>query len=68
VIGDRHLNRYHLGGDDFLKNIATGDESWVHHYDPENKRQSMEYHHPSSLSLKKFRTVPSSKKVMLTKF
>ena len=32
------LNRYHLEGDDFLKNIATGDESWVHLYDPENKR------------------------------
>jgi len=44
------------------KNIATGDESWVHHYDMENKRQSMEYRHPGSLSVKKFRTVPSAKK------
>jgi len=24
------------------QNIAIGDKSWVHHYDPENKRQSME--------------------------
>jgi len=31
------LNRYHLYGDDFLKNIATGDKSWVHHYDPKTK-------------------------------
>ena len=62
------LNRYRLEGDDFLKNIATGDESWVHHYDPENKRQFMEYGHPSSPSVKKFKTVPSAKKVMLTSF
>ena len=40
------LNRYRLKGDDFLKSTATGDESWVHHYGPENKRQSMEYRHP----------------------
>jgi len=50
------------------QNIATGDESWVHHYDPENKRQSKEYRHPGSPSVKKFKTLPSAKKVMLTKF
>jgi len=47
---------------EFLKQtIATGDESWVHHYDPEYKRQSMEYGHPGSPTVKKFKTVPSSK-------
>jgi len=50
------------------QNFATGDKSWVYHYDPENKRQSMEYRHPGSPSVKKFRTVPSAKKVMLTIF
>ena len=59
---------YRLKGDDFFKYIVTGDESWVHHYDPENKSQSMEYCHPGSLSVKKFKTVPSAKKVMLTIF
>jgi hypothetical protein len=44
------LNLCHLKGDDFLKNIAIGDESWVHHYDWENKRQSMGYRHPGSPS------------------
>jgi hypothetical protein len=44
------------------QNIATGDESWVHHYDPENKRQSMEYRHPVSPSVKKFKTIPPAKK------
>ena len=32
-------------GEDFLKKTITGDETWVHHYDPENKRQSTEYRH-----------------------
>ena len=32
------------------------------------KRQSVEYHHPGSPSVKKFKTVPSAKKVMLTIF
>jgi len=62
------LNQYRLEGDDILKNIATGDKSWVHHYDQENKRQSMEYHQPGSLSVTKFKTVPSAKKVMLAIF
>ena len=62
------LNRYRLEGDDILKNTATGEESWVHHYDPENKMQFMEYHHPGSPSVKKFKTVPAAKKVMLTIF
>ncbi|KAG8307803.1 hypothetical protein J6590_013500 [Homalodisca vitripennis] len=34
---------YHDEGDDFLLNIVTGDESRVHNYDPEEKRQSTEY-------------------------
>jgi len=68
TVAQELLNRYRLEGDDFIKNIVTGDESWVHHYDPENKRQSMEYRHPGSPSVKKFKTVPSAKKVMLTIF
>ena len=61
TVAQELLNRYHLEGDDFLKNIANGDKSWVHHYDPENKRQSMEYRHPGSPSVKKFKTFPSAK-------
>ena len=44
------------------QNIAIGDKSWVHHYDLENKRQSMEYRPPGSPSVKKFKTVQSAKK------
>jgi hypothetical protein len=48
-----------------MQNIAIGDKSWVRQYDPENKRQSMEYCHPSSPSVKKFKTVPSEKNIYI---
>ena len=35
------LERFEKEGEDFLKKIITGDETWVHYYDPENKRQSV---------------------------
>jgi len=38
------------------------------HCDPESKRQSMEWRHPSSPAQKKFKRQPSAKKVMLTLF
>jgi hypothetical protein len=34
----QHLNRYHDEGHDMLAQIVTGDESWVHHYQPKTKR------------------------------
>jgi hypothetical protein len=27
---------------------VTADETWVHHYEPETKRQSVEYHYKGS--------------------
>jgi len=68
TVAPERLNQYRLKGDNFLKNIANGDKSWVHHYDPENKRQSMEYCHPGSPSVKKFKTVQSAKNVTFTIF
>jgi histone-lysine N-methyltransferase SETMAR len=35
------LKRYREEGDQFLLNIVTGNESWIHHFDPEEKRLSM---------------------------
>jgi hypothetical protein len=29
--------------DSFLDRIITGDETWCHNYEPESKRQSMEW-------------------------
>ncbi|GFS07088.1 transposase [Elysia marginata] len=46
----------------FLGSIITGDESWVHHYDPERKMQSMQYRHKNSPAPKKFKVVASARK------
>jgi len=51
-----------------LSQNVTGDETWAHHYEPEMKRQSMEWHHPQSPKKKKFKTTPSAGKVMITVF
>jgi hypothetical protein len=51
-----------------LEWIVTGDKTWVHHYEPESKRHSMEWNHLSSLVRKKFKQQPSCKKLMLTFF
>ena len=43
----------------------TQDETWVHHFDPESKKQSMQWKHPDSPPpLKKFKRVSSAGKVM----
>jgi len=55
-------------GEDFLKKIITGDETWLHHYDPKNKRQSIEYLHKESPQPKKFKTQASAGKAMSTVF
>ena len=66
-ICQKHLDRF--GNErDILDRIITGDETWVHHYDPESKRQSMEWKHPQSPCKKKFKTQPSAGKLMLTVF
>jgi hypothetical protein len=49
-------------------NIVTGDESWIHHFDPEEKRLSMQYRHTSSPRPKKFKTVLSAGKILSTVF
>jgi histone-lysine N-methyltransferase SETMAR len=57
-------------GEDVLNRIVTGDESWVHHYQPKLKRASVQWRHPSSPSTKKFKvtSMPSVGKVMLIVF
>ena len=60
--------RYRDKGDNFLLSIVTGDESWFHHFDPEMKQQSMEWHHLDSPTKKKPKTMPSAKKIMDTIF
>jgi hypothetical protein len=53
----------------FLDHIVTGDETWVSHFTPESKRQSLEWHHPQSPSKpRKFKQTFSTRKIMATVF
>lgn len=52
----------------FVKNIVAGDETWVYAYEPETKRQSMEWRGNFSPVKKLARMVKSSCKVMLVTF
>ena len=62
------LERFDQEGEQFIDSIVTGDETWVAHYTPETKRQSMQWRHTSSPSAKKFKSVISSRKIMASVF
>ena len=62
------LQRFREEGDDFLLKIVTGDETWTHHYDPEEKNQSKKYRHTSSPPPRKFKVAPSAGKILATIF
>lgn len=51
-----------------MERIVTGDETWVHNYEPESKRQSMAWKYLDSPNDKKFKTKPSAGKILLTGF
>jgi histone-lysine N-methyltransferase SETMAR len=62
------LDWYKTDPDHFLSRIVTGDETWLHHWDPENKQESMQWKHKASPPPKKFRTQSSAGKIMATIF
>ena len=49
---------------DFLPRLVTMDETWLYHYDPETKQQSMEWQHRLTPPQK----IPSAKKVLASIF
>jgi len=63
-----HLLHFNDHGEDFLEQIITGDEIWVHQYCPETKAQSMAWKPPGSPIIKKFKTSTSSVKMVATVF
>jgi hypothetical protein len=63
-----HLLLYAEEGEDVLNRIVTRDESYVHHYQPESHRASVQWKHPSSSSTKNFKVAPSAGNGMLTVF
>ena len=53
---------------DFLSRLVIMDETWLYHYDPETKQQSMEWRHSGSPRPKKFRVQKSAGKVLASIF
>lgn len=68
VISQELLEEFNADPEQFLGHIVTQDETWVHHFDPETKMQSMQWKHPGSPTPKKFKVSPSSGKVMASVF
>ena len=62
------LKVYNANPEDFHTRLVTGDETWLHHWDPDTEKESMQWKRPSSPPPKKFRTQPSASKVMATVF
>lgn len=62
------LSLYNRDKADFVARLVTGDETWIHHWDPETKQESMQWKHIDSPPPVKFRTQPSAGKVMATIF
>ena len=52
----------------FLSRLVTMDETWLYHYDPETKQQSMEWRHSGSPHPKKFRVQKSARKFVASIF
>ncbi|UYV62645.1 hypothetical protein LAZ67_2001397 [Cordylochernes scorpioides] len=48
----------------WLKNVITGDETWVYRYDPETKRQSSQWLEPGEPRFKKARMIKSKLKCL----
>lgn len=53
---------------DVIDRIVTGDETWVHFYDPESKEESKQWHVKGGPVPKKFKVQQSAGKVMATIF
>jgi len=53
---------------DFLSRLVTMDETWLYHFDPETKKQSMEWRHKGSPHPKKFRVQKSPGSVLVSIF
>ena len=54
--------------ENFFSRIITGDETWVHHHDPETKQESMQWKQKGSPTPTKFCVQQSARKIMATVF
>jgi len=62
------LDFFRRDPDYFLLRLVTTDETWLYHYDPETRQQSMEWRHSGSPHPEKFRVQKSDGKVLASIF
>jgi len=62
------LTLFNENPDNFNSRFVTLDETWLHHFDPESKAQSVAWKHVISLPPRKFCVIASDCKVMITVF
>lgn len=67
-ISKANLEKFQADQEFFLSRFVTMDETWIHHFDPETKQQSMTWKRASSPTPKKFKVSSSAGKVMASVF
>lgn len=65
---ERCLEIFKRDKKDFLRRYVTMDETWIHHYTPESKRQSSEWTGPGESRPKRAKTQQSAGKIMASVF
>ena len=65
---EHNLDMLRANPENIFSRIITGDETWVHHHDPETEQESMQWKHKGSLTPKKFRVQQSAGDIMATFF
>ena len=48
IMSEANMARFEADTDCFVERFLTQDECWVHHFEPESKRQSMQWKHSTS--------------------
>lgn len=59
-------HRYDTQCEGFWSQLQTGGETWFDDFEPESKRQFMEWRHTTSTRKKNLKSVPSAGKIMVT--
>ncbi|CAK1595648.1 unnamed protein product [Parnassius mnemosyne] len=62
------LDRYGEPRGKVMARIVTGDETWVHHYEPESKQESIQWHKKGTPHPKKYKVSQSAGKIKATIF
>ncbi|XP_073399608.1 histone-lysine N-methyltransferase SETMAR-like [Dendrobates tinctorius] len=63
-----NLKKFQADKEHFLSRFLTMDETWIHHFDPETKQQSMTWKRADEPTPKKFKVSSSAGKVMASVF